>query len=226
MLIAEDLLLLLTDDASGRLSVSTTQADAALAGANLIELTLLHRVDLTGEHDTGKPGRLIVRDPSLAGDEILDAALQTIITHQGRKPAAVIRPLGNGLRPMLYERLASRGVLHAETGRVLGVFPVHRWPAQDASHEAQLRGLLTDALVQRAMPDARSAALIALAHALRCEHKIIEPGQAGLSRRELRARAAQVASGNWASAAVRKVIDEMAAAVVATVSASAAAGAG
>lgn len=222
MLIAEDLLLLLTDDASGRLAVPATQADAALGGANLIELTLLHKADLTSEHDAGKPGRLIVRDPSPAGDEILDAALQTITTHQGKRPAAVIRPLGKNLRQVLYERLASRGVLRAEEGRVLGVFPVHRWPAQDASHEAQVRSLLTDALLQQAVPDARTAALIALAHALRCEHKIVDPAQAGLSRRELRARAQQVANGSWASEAVRKAIDEMTAAAAAAISAAAA----
>lgn len=226
MLIAEDLLLLLTDDTSGRLAVPAAQADAGLGGANLVELTLLRKVDLTGEHDAAKPGRLIVRDPSPAGDEILDAALQTVIAQQGAKPAAVIRPLGKNLRQMLYERLASRGVLRAEEGRVLGVFPVHRWPAQDASHEAQVRGLLSDVLLQRATPDARSAALIALAHALRCEHEIVDPAQGGLSRRELRARAGQVASGSWASEAVRKVIDDMTAAVVAAISATAAAGAG
>ncbi len=41
MLIAEDLLLLLTDDASGRLAVPPAQADAALGGANLVELALM-----------------------------------------------------------------------------------------------------------------------------------------------------------------------------------------
>jgi Golgi phosphoprotein 3 (GPP34) len=71
MLLAEDLLLLVTDDASGRLSVPADQVDAGLAGANLVELTLLHKVDLTGEQDPGKPGRIIVRDPSPPGDAIL-----------------------------------------------------------------------------------------------------------------------------------------------------------
>jgi len=64
MLIAEDLLLLLTDDASGRLLVPGDQADAALGGANLVELTLLGKVDLSGPGDTGKPGSILVRDPS------------------------------------------------------------------------------------------------------------------------------------------------------------------
>jgi hypothetical protein len=83
-----------------------------------------------------------------------------------------------------------------------------------------------DALVQQVAPDARTAALIALVHALRCEHKIVDPRQYGLPKRELRARAEQIAKGNWASEAVRKAIDEMIAAVVAATSAAAATSAG
>ena len=63
MLLAEDLLLLVTDDASGRLSVSAAQVDAGLGGANLAELTLLNKVGLSGQGDQGKPGRIIVGDP-------------------------------------------------------------------------------------------------------------------------------------------------------------------
>ena len=109
MLLAEDLLLLVTDDASGRLSVPTAQVDAGLGGANLAELTVMNKVGLSGQGDQGKPGRIIVRDPSPAGDEVLDAALQIVIAHQGKKPSTVIGPLSKNLRRTLYERLAGAG---------------------------------------------------------------------------------------------------------------------
>lgn len=216
---AEDLLLLVTDDASGRLSAPAAQVDAGLGGANLVELTLRNKVDLSGEGDQGKPGRIIVRDPSPAGDAVLDAALEIITAHQGKKPSTVIRPLSKNLRQRLYQRLADSGVVRAEQGRILGVFPTHRWPAQDASHEAEVRRLVTQVLTQQTAPDTRTAALIALLHALRCEDKIVDPGQYGLSKRELRARAEEIAKGNWASEAVRKAIEEMMAAVVAATTA-------
>jgi AcrR family transcriptional regulator len=219
MLMAEDLLLLVTDDASGRLSAPAAQVDAGLGGANLVELTLRNKVDLSGEGDQGKPGRIIVRDPSPAGDAVLDAALEIITAHQGKKPSTVIRPLSKNLRQRLYQRLADSGVVRAEQGRILGVFPTHRWPAQDASHEAEVRRLVTQVLTQQTAPDTRTAALIALLHALRCEDKIVDPGQCGLSKRELRARAEEIAKGNWASEAVRKAIEEMVAAVVAATTA-------
>src|SRR6202021_2246924 len=155
MLLAENLLLLVTDDASGRLYVPTDQLDPALAGANLIQLTMMGRVDLSGEGagSAGKPGRLIVCDPSPAGDEVLDAALRIVLERTGRKPSAVVRPLGKDLRRTRYERLGPQ------------------------------------ALVQQAAPEPASAALIALVHALKCEHKIVGPG---LSKRQLRARAEQI----------------------------------
>ena len=221
MLLAEDLLLLVTDDASGRLSAPAAPLDAGLGGANLVELTLLNRVDLSGEQDRDKPGRIIVRDPSPAGDAVLDAALEILIAHQGQKPSTVIKPLSKNLRPTLYQRLADSGIVRAERGKMFGVFPSHRWPAQDASHEAEVRRLMTQALVQREAADTRTAALIALVHAVGCEDKVVDPRQYGLSRRELKARAEEIAKGNWASEAVRKAIEEMMAAVMAATTAAA-----
>jgi hypothetical protein len=180
-------------------------------------------VDVAGEQDPGKPGRIIVRDPSPPGDEVLDAALRTLVARQGSKPSAAIRPLGKNLRPVLYQRLAASGVLRAGRGRALGIFPTRTWPAQDSGHEAEMRQLVTQALVQPSAPDERTAALIALLHALKCEHKVVDPRPYQLSRRQLRARAAEIAQGNWASEAVRKAIDEMMAAVAAASAAATAA---
>jgi hypothetical protein len=219
MLLAEDLLLLVTDDASGRLSAPVAPLDAGLGGANLVELTLLNKVGLSGEQDQGKPGRIIVRDSSPAGDAVLDAALEILIAHQGQKPSTVIKPLSKNLRPTLYQRLAESGIVRAERGKMFGVFPSHRWPAQDASHEAEVRRLMTQALVQQEAADTRTAALIALVHAIGCEDKVVDPRQYGLSKRELKARAEEIAKGNWASEAVRKAIEEMMAAVTAATTA-------
>src|SRR5262249_52485058 len=120
MLLAEDLLLV-TDDASGRLSAPAAQVDAGLGGANLVELILRNKVDLSGEQDPGKPGRLVVRDPSTTGDAILDAVLEIVLAYQGKRPSAVLGALSKNLRQMLYERLADSGVVRAEPSRILGV---------------------------------------------------------------------------------------------------------
>jgi len=225
MLLAEDLLLLVTDDASGQLCVPAAAVDAGLGGANLLELALMNKVSLSGVQDA-KPGRVVVRDPAPTGDLVLDAAVQVIAACPGSKPATLIRPLGKNLRHTLYERLASSEVIRAAQDRILGLFPARRWPAQDTRHEADVCQRLVQALVQQGTPDERTAALIALLHALRCEDKIINPRDYGLSRRELSSRGAQIANGNWATEAVRTAIQETTGAVAAAVSSIAAVPAG
>ena len=120
MLIAEDLLLLLTDDTSGRLSTPAAKVEIMLAGANLVELALMGRVDISREV---KPirflginrtvDRLIVGDPSPTGDAVLDAALQIAIRGQGNL-SWVIRQRGKNLQMTLYKQLVSSGMIRHE----------------------------------------------------------------------------------------------------------------
>ncbi|HSP71920.1 MAG TPA: GPP34 family phosphoprotein, partial [Gaiellaceae bacterium] len=104
MLIAEDLLLLLTDDRTGKLVVSSNRVDVALGGAVLIELSLAHRVDVAGEAETVRKGRLIVRDASSTSDVLLDEALAELGEKQGKKPKDAVAALGKGLRARLHAR--------------------------------------------------------------------------------------------------------------------------
>ena len=55
MTIAEDLLLLVYGDESGRQVVDGTTLDAGLSGALLVELALLRRVRLAGPAETARP---------------------------------------------------------------------------------------------------------------------------------------------------------------------------
>jgi hypothetical protein len=220
MLIAEDLLLLLTDDDTGKLVVPGEHADVALGGAMLVELSLTGRVTVDDR------GRLHVEETGLRGDDLLDAVEQVLRSREGKKARSVVGPLSKRLRATLYDRLAARGILRSEAGRVLGVFPTHRWPANDVAHEAQLREDLVRALVQGLTPEPRTASLVGLLQALRATHKVVPPAAHGLTKRDLQQRAKQVAEGDWASAAVRQAIDAANAAVIAAVTAGAAAAGG
>lgn len=226
MLIAEDLLLLLTDDRTGKLAGSATQVDVALGGALLIELTLTGRVDLAGPDEEVRQGRLVVRDGSPTDDPLLDEALATVSAKQGKKPAQVVPQLGRGLRDRLYARLTDRGILRAERKQVLGIFPTRKWPARDAAHEDDVRRRLVVALQQGATHDERVGALVSLLQALRAVATVVDPATAGLARRELNAHAKQVAEGSWGSEAVRRAIDGMTAAVFAATTAATATGGG
>jgi hypothetical protein len=92
MILAEKLLLCLTDDDTGTLVVPTGHADVGLGGAILVELVLRGRVGVAGPQEDVKEGRLLVRDPSPTGDALLDAALTTVGRKQRRDAATLGRP--------------------------------------------------------------------------------------------------------------------------------------
>jgi hypothetical protein len=216
VLLAEDLLLLLTDDTKGRLSAPRREVDIVLAGANLAELARMGRVDISRDRE-----RFIVRDRSPTGDAVLDATLQTVTRWQGRPIhviQAVIGQSGKKVRKTLYERLVSLGMVRHER-RILG----DRWPAQDSRHKVEVRGRVIQALEKQMTPDTRSAALIALLHTIGHEPAIVDTRlREGLrsllvfdlysARDDLLERGAEIANSNWAPEAIRNSIDAIIAA--------------
>lgn len=225
MLIAEDLLLLLTDDDTGRLAASSAQVDVALGGALLVELTLMQRVDIAQADEPVRQGRLVVRGAGSTGNALLDEALAAVGRREGKKPQTVVAALGKRVRVPLYQGLVEAGLLRAQENRVLGIFPRHRWPAEDASHEAAVRTGLATALRNGEATDARNRALVSLLLALKVVPKVVDPVSVGLSKREVNASAKRIAEGEWAAKAVRSAIESMNAAIIAAVTAAAVAGA-
>jgi Golgi phosphoprotein 3 (GPP34) len=218
MLIAEDLLLLLTADDTGKLAADTTNMNLALGGALLAELALAQRVDLAGHDERVREGRLIVRDAGPTGDSVLDDALATVGHEEGKKPQSVVAALGKRTRVRLYERLAEAGLLRPEKDRILGIVPTHRWPAEDAVHETAVRTGLVTALRDGVTTDARTRALVSLLLALKAVHKAVDSDSVGLSKRELNASAKQIAEGDWVGRAVRSAIDTDTAIIIAATS--------
>jgi len=219
MLIAEDFLLLVTDDETGRLSTTGTQTDVALGGALLVELTLSGHVGLADAGERVREGGLVVRDNAPTGDLLLDEALSQVAGKEGKKPESVVVMLGKGTRARLYDRLVERGLVRTEEGRILGLFPRHRWPATDGGHEADVRDMLVTSLRTGVAADARTGALISLLLALGTVHKVVDPDSLGLSRRELDSRAQQIAESEWAGSAVRSAIRALNAAITAAITA-------
>lgn len=196
-LIAEDLLLLLLDDERGSLLTDPINVDAGLAGAVLLELAQRGRVKV--DEAPGDPATHVVHvsDDSPTGDDLLDGALR-LVGERDRTATGVVEDLAVGLRRKVLDRLAARGILTHEEGRLLGIFPRHRWPAHDDRHEMALRAGLRDSLVQGASPTERVAALIALLDAIGAEHRVLP--FPGVSNRKLRARAAELSKESaWAA---------------------------
>ena len=212
-LLAEDLLLLLLDDDSGRLR--TSYADTVLGGALLTELALLGAVGVPEKTSVWRTAKV-----HATGTPVADPLLQEALAVVGRKDRSaedLVTRLGKGRRDVLAQRLVERGILQRRDTRLLGIFPRRRWPTLDASHEQDVRRSVTQVLVEGAEPDQRTGALVALLAAIDRAHKVVD--HEGLSSHEVRKRAKQIAEGAWAARAVR---DAIAAATAATAGAVAA----
>jgi hypothetical protein len=226
VILAEDVLPLLIDDASGKPVVDTTRLDLALAGGMLLDLATSGRVDVAGPGQQVKAGRLLVCDDRSTDDSLLDEALRRVGAVGPRKPEKVLPALAKGLRKDLLLRLIAQGILRDQRRRTLGIFPTHVWPAVDANHQRQVRAGLRDVLVVGRSPTPREAALVSLLQAIDQVPKVL--GNVGIPARELRRRAKDVAAGGFADEAVRRAVEAVTAAttaaIVATVIASGASG--
>ena len=215
-LIAEDVLLLLLDDESGKVPMGLSEKAApALGGAVLAELALLGAVTIDQRESRWRAPKVRVTGPAPEDRVLADALL--VVGEKERAAQDLVGRLGNGMVATLGDRLADRGVLERREGRLLGVLPRTRWPAADKTHEQAVLQTLESVLVQGTTPDDRTGALVAVLAAIDRAHKVVP----GLSTREVKKRAKEVTDGGWAAQAVRDTIQETYAAVKAVATAKA-----
>ena len=220
-LIAEDLLLLLLDDESGK--VQTQQVQLVLGGAILIQLAVEGMVEVVESGSVWRPAKVHPVEGARPADPLLEAAWQTV-REKERSAQGLVEKLGKGLSDTLCERLVDRGILERREEKVLGLFPRTCWPAVDTSHEEDLRRALAVVLVDDGRPDARTGALVALLYAVDRAHKTVP--HEGVSDREVKRRAKEVSEGQWAAKAVKDAITAATAATVAAMTAVATGAAG
>jgi hypothetical protein len=161
----EEIMLLLLDDATGRpVGLPAPAADYAVAGAILMQLSLMGRVDTDAE-------RLMLTSPQPTGDGVLDDALAQIGkaggSHDSRHWILELGRHGERYRGLLLDRLVARGVLRREEGRFLWVFPDRRYPkaAEGAAEVREVRARLRHILLNDDIPDPEDALLIGLCRA-------------------------------------------------------------
>ncbi|GAA2795012.1 GPP34 family phosphoprotein [Kitasatospora paracochleata] len=205
--LGEEIMLMSLDDGSGKARERMT-AGWVVAGAFLLDLALAGRI-------TAEDGRLRVVDAAPTGVRLLDGRLAAVAAWtEGRRTAKVAawvtKDQSTAVRAAI-DSLRERGLVTEERHRLLGLFPVRRYPEADGSVERELRARLTAAVLDGAEPDERTTGLIALLHGARL-HRLAFPD---LPRRQVEPRMAAIAEGQWAGEAVRQAIRTMQAAMVA-----------
>lgn len=196
-LIVEDVLLLMLDDKTGAATGAGTQ-HLTLAGAVLVELALLSRIEPDGSGAWYQGTKIVA-----TGDGPLpDPLLQTTYDAIAARPQDIytlLATIGYDLSEPVIERLLQRGLLRRERKRFLGLFPTTSLPATNTGHESALRKQMTLVLEDGAEPDARIAAVIATISAsgtLVLLHPL--PKWSG----QVATRAKEFEQGNWVAAAL------------------------
>ncbi|TCK63110.1 GPP34 family phosphoprotein [Curtobacterium sp. PhB136] len=187
---------LLLTDADGRRATDAQTFDPGLAGAVLADLALRGAVSLEG-----KDVRVV--DGSTTGDPVLDGVLGTIAAAGApRKAKWWVSRLGKRqLRDDVFASLVAGGLLSEEQRKTLGIFPSTAYPERDGGPEALLRSSIADVLATRSAPTPSTAAVIALLDATNTLRKQFGKVDKALVR--------EITSGNWASPAVKAVLEEI-----------------
>jgi hypothetical protein len=159
----EELMLLMLDDASGRLLDRAMPAgDFALGAAALSELALAGRID-------SDPQRLYVTNTTPTGDALLDGVLTRLggmLEQQDTRGWIETLAMDAAeMRNALFARLVAAGVLRQEDSRFLWVFSERRYPQVSGREEREVKARLLGVLFNDEIPDTRDVLLIGLARA-------------------------------------------------------------
>ena len=199
MSITADLVVITTDPDSGKSRLGTTQTDAVVGGAILVDLIALGRIDLVGE---GRRARAVVLDASPVPDRVAEAAFARVRDRKPMKPRDLVTKLGKRAKLAQYDALVAAGVLQAREVKVAGLFPRRRYSLSRPTERATLLASVRGVLLEGAEPDERTGPIVGLLSAADLLGVVV--GKPDL--KQAKTRAAAVSEGDWASQGVRDAI--------------------
>lgn len=204
----EELLLLMLDDETGRLTDRAAPAgDYALVGAILAELALEGRIDTD-------PPRLRLRDPAPTGDAVLDGVLARIQAEpepqDSRWWVETLAQDSEAYRSAYFDRLVRKGILKAEQGRFLWFFSERRYPVVSDKEEREVKARLMALIFEDGEPEARDALLIGLSRAAGLFPLMLAPAELERAQPRIEAVSRHEALNQTVADAVRDIFAEVA----------------
>jgi Golgi phosphoprotein 3 len=202
-IIAEEILLLALDaDEAGGRALPVHGLNTALAGAVLMDLALLHRVDTDLES-------LAVVDEEPTGDPVLDDVLRQLAETSGAGTTAGwvdhLARDSDVLQARLLDRLVERGAIERSGGRMWRSLGRRRFKVIDGRAARDIKRRIAALLLSDAIPDPKDVALIALADACAILDRLFEPRQA----KALQPRIAQLATMDLIGQAMARTLRDL-----------------
>ncbi|MBU8820154.1 GOLPH3/VPS74 family protein [Mycolicibacterium goodii] len=196
--IAEDLFLLLLDNASAQPGLDRRRRERVLSAAVLLDLAYTCRIRPALAGEPVAAGRLI----ALAGhvpsawppDPVADAAFE-VLRKQPLTPQAALAKLGKRTQSHLESHLETLGLIRRVRvpGKRFG--GGYCWPLTDRNRVSGARGALLAALFDGHTPTPPIAAIICLLHAVDGLGAVLSLNERGW--RWVHARATEISTGGW-----------------------------
>jgi hypothetical protein len=192
--IAEDLFLLLLDNADSQPGLDRSRRSRVLSGAVLLDLALLCRVRPTMNGEPVEPGRLVALAGPMPLDPIMDPAFD-LLARRPLTPAAAVSKLRRGIQDNIAGFLEYTGQIRRVQVQTKRFSHPASWPVVNRERVTHARAALLSALFDREPPTPPTAAIVSLLHAVDGLGALLSLNERGW--RWVHMRAGEIASGSW-----------------------------
>jgi hypothetical protein len=192
--IAEDMFLLLLDNADAQPGLDRARRSRVLSGAVLLDLAFLCRVRPSMNGEAVAPGRLVALAGPMPLDPIMDPAFE-LLARRPLTPAAAVSKLRRGVQDNIADFLEHTGQIRRVQLQGKGFHHPSSWPVINRDRVTQARSALLSALFEREPPNPSTAGIISLLHAVDGLGALLSLNDRGW--RWVHMRASEIAGGGW-----------------------------
>jgi hypothetical protein len=192
--IAEDLFLLLLDNASARPALDRPRRERVLSAAVLLDLAYECRIRPALADEPIDTGALLVLAAPGIPDPVARPALE-LLARKPLRPDLALTKLGRHVERQLAEHLERIGEIRRMTLPTKGFRHEYAWPLQSRDRVGRARADVLTALFDGRAPAPPTATIIALLHAVDGLGALLSLNDRGW--RFVHARATEISTGTW-----------------------------
>jgi Golgi phosphoprotein 3 (GPP34) len=194
--IAEDLFLLLLDNAAAQPGLDRHRREKVLSAAVLLDLAYACRIRPAVADEPIETGRLIALAGDWPADPVGDPAFE-LLQRRPLTAESALAKLGRHTQPLLEQHLERVGQIRRVRmpGKGFPGRPVYCWPLTNRERVSQARDALLASLFDGHKPVPAIAAIICLLHAVDGLGAVLSLNDRGW--RWVHARSTEIATGSW-----------------------------
>jgi len=192
--IAEDLFLLLLDNASAQPGLDKGRRERVLSGAVLLDLAYACMIRPAVAGEAVETGRLLALSGTGPMDPVVEPAFQLLL-RRPLSPAAAVAKLRRSTEENLVEHLERTGEIRRIRLHTKRFNRSYAFPLTNRDRVTQARAAMLSALFDRRYPAPSTAAIISLLHAVDGLGALLSLNERGW--RWVHDRASEIASGAW-----------------------------